>query len=175
LQDFLKQAQRINNDIRLDLSRQPERADSRPRKQRRNECACIAQRVEQQRVVRPELEEQASDLCFVIKSYTPPPGLSTRKALLAGGSQGDASRKAMQYELDHLMTTKRAVVPVHNHDLTHSKRSKILSSIGLLKNKFDPNGDFVKTKGRIVNDGRRMLLEEYSLGTFVPSTSTSID
>ena len=119
-------------------------------------------------VVQREHDEQAHEMCLAVKGLTPPPALSTKNALLAEGPQGDASRKAMQDELEQLVMKTGAIKPIHEHELKPSEHRKVLYSIGLLKNKYDPNGNFVKTKGRIVSDGSRQseeLLEAISSQT----------
>ena len=138
---------------------QAERAEASSRKEaarrEEREAALVVQRAE----LVSELEEQASEMCLAVQSRSPPPALSTKNALLAKGPQGDASREAIESELKQLVKTKRAIVPIHERDLKQSERKKIIYSIGLLKNKYDPDGNFVKTKGRIVGDGSRQAEE----------------
>ena len=134
---------------------QIERAKKEAALRAEKDAALVVQRVE----LVPELEEQASEMCFAVLSSSPPPAMSTKNALLAKGAQGDASREAIRSELEQLVKTKRAIVPIHERDLRQSERKKIIYAIGLLKNKYDPDGNFVKTKGRIVGNGSQQSEE----------------
>lgn len=82
--------------------------------------------------------------------------VSYRKALLASPHRATT---AMEEEIRMLFGKKKLGHPVKWADIAESNRQFILHGLDAIKDKFSPNGTWIKTKGRIFADGSRQLPE----------------